>query len=456
MEPLSLTSIARTLGLDPAHEAPVTDVCTDSRKAGPGSLFVALKGENFDGHDFVSRALEQGAVCAVVQHPVDGHIPAARLMPVEDTQRALLSIAALYRNQFPALELVGVTGSVGKTTTKDFIACVLSAKYNTHKTQGNQNNEIGVPATIYALTREHEAAVIEMGMSGFGEIRDLTLALRPSVGVITNIGVSHLERLGTRENILKAKMELCEGMADGAPLLLCGDNDLLSTVAEPRLRVILYGIENPACAIRGTNFSEEGGSTSFVIECEGRRYPASIPCIGRHNVLNALAAFGAGRELGVTPEECTAALKDYVPSGMRQHIVEHNGFTVVEDCYNASPDSMRAALSTLGDYPRPPEGRRIAVLADMLELGSVSQESHRQAGVLASSCCDYLFCYGQLGALIAEGALAAGMDPGRIGSFDDKAALADTLKAMLHPGDVVWVKASRGMKLEDVLRELYR
>ncbi|MBQ8670039.1 MAG: UDP-N-acetylmuramoyl-tripeptide--D-alanyl-D-alanine ligase, partial [Oscillospiraceae bacterium] len=351
---------------------------------------------------------------------------------------------------FPELKLVAVTGSVGKTTTKDFIACVVSAGYNTHKTQGNQNNEIGVPATIYGLTKEHGAAVVEMGMQGLGEILDLTLALHPTIGVITNIGVSHIERLGSRENILKAKLELCEGLEDGAPLFLCGDNDLLATVEEPRLETIFYGIENPACAIRGGEIKEEGDSTSFVIMAEGQTWQAVIPCVGRHNVLNALAAFGVGRKLGIPAERCIAALADYQPSGMRQHIVRLGGVTMVEDCYNASPDSMRAALTTLKDYPC--SGRRIAVLADMLELGHIAEESHRSTGKLAAQCADMLFCYGPLGRLYAQGAAEAGLQQAQW--FAQKADLAEALCGQVQPGDVVWVKASRGMKLEEVLGTL--
>ena len=449
MEAVKLTLLAAAMGCETAVEADITHICTDTRKLTPGCLFVALKGETFDGHRFVKTALEQGAAAAVVHQPVED-VDQDKLLEVMDTQDALLDMASVYRDQFPELKLVAVTGSVGKTTTKDFIACVVSAGYNTHKTQGNQNNEIGVPATIYGLTKEHGAAVVEMGMQGLGEILDLTLALHPTIGVITNIGVSHIERLGSRENILKAKLELCEGLEDGAPLFLCGDNDLLATVEEPRLETIFYGIENPACAIRGGEIKEEGDSTSFVIMAEGQTWQAVIPCVGRHNVLNALAAFGVGRKLGIPAERCIAALADYQPSGMRQHIVRLGGVTMVEDCYNASPDSMRAALTTLKDYPC--SGRRIAVLADMLELGHIAEESHRSTGKLAAQCADMLFCYGPLGRLYAQGAAEAGLQQAQW--FAQKADLAEALCGQVQPGDVVWVKASRGMKLEEVLGTL--
>ncbi len=449
MEAVKLSLLAAAMGCECPLEADITHICTDSRKLTPGCLFVALKGENFDGHRFVKSALEQGAAAAVVHQPVEDAAP-EKLLEVMDTQDALLDMASVYRDRFPELKLVAVTGSVGKTTTKDFIACVVSAGFNTHKTEGNQNNEIGVPATVYGLNGGHEAAVVEMGMQGLGEILDLTLALHPTIGVITNIGVSHIERLGSRENILRAKLELCEGLADGAPLFLCGDNDLLSTVKDPRLEVIFYGIDNPDCAIRGSGIKEEGDMTSFVITAEGQSWPAVIPCVGRHNVLNALAAFGVGRKLGIPVEKCIRALQNYQPSGMRQHIVRAGGVTMVEDCYNASPDSMAAALTTLKDYPC--SGRRIAVLADMLELGEIAEQSHLQVGELAARCADALYCFGQLGEKYAQGARCAGLD--QVVWFAEKNDLADALCTAAKPGDVVWVKASRGMKLEEALQPL--
>ncbi len=448
MEAVKLTLLAAAMGCETAVEADITHICTDTRKLTPGCLFVALRGENFDGHRFVKAALEQGAAAAVVHQPVED-VDQDKLLEVMDTQDALLDMAMIYREQFPELKLVAVTGSVGKTTTKDFIACVLQAGFCTHKTQGNQNNEIGVPATIYGLTHQHQAAVVEMGMQGLGEILDLTLALHPTVGVITNIGVSHIERLGSRENILKAKLELCEGMADGAPLFLCGDNDLLATVRQPRLDVIFYGVDNPDCAIRGCDLREEGNNCRFTICAEGQQWPAVIPCVGRHNVLNALAAFGVGRRLGIPAEKCIEALKNYQPSGMRQHMVQAGGATLVEDCYNASPDSMRAALTTLRDYPC--TGRRIAVLADMLELGEIAEQSHLEIGRLAAQCADEVYCCGQLGKLYAQG---AGQTKGHW--FAAKADLADALCGAVRPGDVVWAKASRGMQLEEVLQPLQR
>ncbi len=450
MEALSLKEIAACLGAQLDTDLMITEICTDSRKAAPGVLFVALAGKRFDGHDYVAAALNKGAACAVIHRPVD--IPGAPTITVADTQKALLAIAALYRSKL-SLRLVGVTGSVGKTTTKDMIARVVSARYKTHKTQGNENNEIGVPHTVFALDSSHEAAVLELGMTQLGEIEELALAVRPDIGVITNIGVSHMESLGSRENILRAKLELRAGLADGAPLLLCGDNDLLSTVKDSRLNLIFYGIENPRCAIRASGITEENGTTHFTLHHAGQSYPVLLPCVGRHNVLNALAGYGVGVLLGIAPEACVEALAGYQPSGMRQRVVQSpKGFTVVEDCYNASPDSMRAALATLRDYPR--TGRRIAVLSDMLELGSISDQSHRQVGLAAAASADLLLTWGPQAALIHSAAAEAGMGASAR-HYQEKEELAQALIGLVRPGDVVWFKGSRGMRLEEIIGRLY-
>ena len=446
MEPTSLQLLAQAAGDPSPRRGEITQICTDSRQITPGCLFVALQGERFDGHDFVPAALEKGAAAAVVHHPVDA--PRERLIQVDDTQRALLRMAACYRDRFPALRVAAVTGSVGKTTTKEMMACVLSSGWKTLKTEGNMNNEIGMPKTLLQLDGSHEAAVIEMGMTGFGEIRDLTLAAKPCLGIITTIGVSHLERLGSRENILKAKLEVCEGMADGAPLLLNGDNDLLSRVTDDRLRVILFGIQNPACAIRCTGWREEGDSTRLTIAWEGGEYPVLLPALGRHNVTNALAAFGAGVALGLEPAACAAALSRYRPAGMRQRLIRKEGVLVMEDCYNASPDSMRAALETLGSYPC--QGQRIAVLSDMLELGAVEEEGHLEAGALAAQKADRLLCWGPLARLYVQGARQAGMGD-RAQWFPTKEDLARAVADTVGPGDLCWFKASRGMALEEVI-----
>ena len=450
MQALTIKEIAEAIGCggSPA-QGTITQISTDSRQIPKDCLFVALEGERFDGHDYIACALEKGAAYAVAHKK--GNYDSQRVLYVKNTQKALLDIGRLYRNKFQ-IRCVGITGSVGKTTTKDMIAQVVSAEYHTLKTQGNLNNEIGLPKTLFELDNSYEAAVIEMGMSGFGEIRRLAQVAQPQIGVITNIGVSHIEMLGSRENILKAKLELAEVLPDGAPLILCGDNDLLSKVKDARLDVCFYGIENPACDIRAENMIERDGKTTFELCLQGTRIPVTLPCVGRHNVLNALAACAVGRILKISPQKCVQALQRYTPSGMRQKIVNYKGYTVVEDCYNASPDSMKAALATLGEYPC--DGKRIAVLGDMLELGKLGPQAHCEIGKLvAKNGIDSLLAYGEQAGYYIQGARSAGLYD--CIHYEEKEKIADHLREILQPGDVVWIKGSRGMKMEDIIHGLY-
>ena len=431
---------------------PVDAVVTDSRKVTPGCLFVALEGETFDGHDFISSALEKGAACAVAHR--EQNYGADRVLYVDNTLKALQRLSGWYRRRF-SVRMAGVTGSVGKTSTKEMIYAVLSSRYNTLKTMGNLNNEIGLPQTLLQLSREHEAAVVEMGMSGPGEIRELTLLARPELAVITNVGVSHIEHLGSRENILKAKWEITEGLHTGATVLLNGDNDLLQNLQSGDFQLLFYGIDNPGVQIRARDVAEGLNQTRFTICWKGEEYPAVIPCIGRHNVLNALAAFGVGVSFGILPEQCAQAVSRYQTTGMRQHIVRRGSYTVVEDCYNANPDSMRAALTTLEEYRDEGVRRKIAVLADMLELGEQSPEMHRQAGFQAAqSGAELLFAYGDMSQHMAQAAREAGMEVCYY-PLEEKEQLARDLLAALEPGDLVWFKGSRGMKLEEIIQQLY-
>ena len=303
-----------------------------------------------------------------------------------------------------------------------------------------------------SITPETEVAVVEMGMSAPNEIKDLCYAAKPMMGIITNIGVSHIEHLGSRENILKAKLELADALPDGATLLLCDDNDLLHTVDIPRLHVVRYGLNSPRAEIKATIVSATPLSTNFMLHAEGQSWRATIPGTGEHLVLNALAAFGAGRAMGIPAETAIEALKNYTPSGQRQKVVEHEGITMVEDCYNASPDSMRAAIKTLGRFPC--DGRRIFVAADMLELGDIAEESHREIGALcAQEGIDLLLTWGPLAQYATRAAKAAGMEAHH---FEEKEALTKYLAATAHRGDVIWCKASHGMALEEVIAAFYR
>lgn len=449
MREIKLSDIARAVGCAGEYQGAVREVTTDSRKAGPGALFVAIRGETMDGNDFALSALERGAEAALVDRDVDG--PAGRLLRVPDGRRALISIGGMVRDRF-TLPIVGVTGSVGKTTTKEFVYAVLSSRFATHRNEGNQNNELGVPNTLFALTSAHEAAVIEMGMSGLGEIHDLSVAVRPSIGIITSVGMSHIEALGSRENILKAKLELLDGMEEGAPLLLCGDNDLLQTVRDERFRILTYGVDNKRCDIRAGDIVQSGTQTRFRIRSPWGSHAAVLPTVGTHNVLDALAAYGAGCLLGIEPATAAAALSDYRTVGMRQRFVDWRGAVVVEDCYNCAPDSLRAAAGTLASYPC--GGRRILALSDMLELGPEAPALHRECGAaVAGLGVDLLLTTGELSRHTAEGARAAGLADCR--HYPDKGALADALLALVEPGDVIWLKSSRGMKLEEVVQRLY-
>lgn len=448
MKAFTLQEAAAALGLPQMQaQATLADVCTDTRKIQPGSLFVCLRGERFDGHSFASQAAQLGAAALLVDHPVDADVPQ---LVVTDTGKALLQLAGWYRRRF-RLPVVGLTGSVGKTTTKEFIALVLGAKYNTLKTQGNLNNEIGVPQMLFRLEDSHTAAVIEMGMNHFGEISRLTRAVAPTVGLITNIGVSHIENLGSRAGILQAKLEILEGMAPDAPLIVNMDNDMLRTVKLGDRPLLTFAIDDQSADFTATDIAEQGSTTTFTVHHSTFTQPVTIPTVGIHNVYNALAATAVGYVTGVDPAAAAAALANYVPAGMRQNLVQVGGVQVIEDCYNASPDSMRAALQTLGKLP---VHRRYAVLGAMLELGDYAKEAHTQVGKMAAeNGIDSVLAYGADAAYIVEAAKQAGLENARL--FDTKEALAQSLAQQVQPGDGVLFKGSRGMHLEDVMHTVY-
>ncbi|MCI8501378.1 MAG: UDP-N-acetylmuramoyl-tripeptide--D-alanyl-D-alanine ligase [Oscillospiraceae bacterium] len=449
MEQLSLKEIAAALGADCPADAVVDGICIDTREVRKGSLFTAIKGERFDGHDFIPKAFELGAAAVIASRPVPGM--RGPVLLVEDTRKAFLDLSGWYRRRF-GVKVAAVTGSVGKTSTKEMIDAVLSSRFKTLKTEGNLNNEIGLPKTLFRLDRSYQAAVIEMGMSGFGEISRLSRAAQGDLGVITNIGVSHIEKLGSRENILKAKLEILDGLKESAPLIVNADDDLLQGLALDGRRIVRYGISSAEAEPRAVKIRTEKLETVFEICYRGEEYPARIPVLGNHHVLNALAAFAAGIELGMSPEEVTEALPGYQPSGMRQKTVDFHGIIVVEDCYNASPDSMKASLSVLSMLGN--GGKRVAVLGDMLELGDYSEEAHRQVGRMAAeNRLDAVACLGEASAFTAQEALRNGVPCVRC--FERKEDAAGWLKRSLLPGDAVLFKASRGMKFEEIISAFY-
>ena len=432
-------------------DAEVSSISTDTRTLEPGAVFVALKGENFDGHEYGAKAMELGAAAVIAERRIEG----AKCIIVDSTARALMQLANYYRRRFD-IPVVGITGSVGKTTTKDMIALALSEQFKTLKTEANHNNEIGMPLTLFGLDSTTEAAVIEMGMNHFGELSRLSMCSEPTIAVITNIGHSHIENLGSQQGILKAKMEILDGAERMAPLVLSMDDKLLSQV-EPRhgRRIVFYSIKKKSADVYASDIKTDPEGASFKINYDGGSIGARINCPGEHNIKNALAAFCVGRLLDIPAEKLVHAIGEFRPAGIRQAVREVRGMSFVVDCYNAAPDSIKAALSTLMQISVPEGGRRIAVLSDMLELGKFSRSLHRTAGeYVAAAGADMLFCCGDDAVGYVDGAVKKGMPQENCRHFSSKQEMTEALRAELHEGDAVLFKASRGMKLEEVVSAL--
>lgn len=447
MKSLSVKEIAAAIGGIAEGDAVITSVSIDSRTVEKGGLYIAISGENFDGHDFSKSAVENGASAVMCHKDIDCDCPK---IIVDDTQLAFLRFASWYRSLFN-IDVVGLTGSVGKTTTKEMISAVLSSEKETLKTEGNLNNSIGVPRTLMRLEEKTQVAVVEMGMDQKGQISVLSSCVKPTAAVITNVGVSHIENLGSREGILAAKLEILDGLKEGAPIFLNGDDPYLMSAKIENRPVIYYGLYNSICNYKAENVVANGTNTSFDIIYDGKTQHIEIPTIGIHNVYNAVAAFAVGTELGIKSENAAKGLKGYVPSGMRQRIREVSGITFIEDCYNASPDSVRAAITTLSNIKA---NRRIAVLGDMLELGSISVEAHENSGVLAAKKgIDIVLTYGESSLATAEKAKEMGVEVAE--NFRTHEELAGRLSGILLEGDAVLFKASRAMKLETVMEIVY-
>jgi len=431
----------------------VLRVSTDSRKIAEGDLFIALEGQRFDGHDYVQAAFEAGASAVLIHRDLEAK-PEGTVIKVENTLAALRDLAGCYREKFH-IPFVGITGSVGKTSTKDMVACVLAQEYRVLKTEGNFNNEIGLPLTILNLESYHQAAVIEMGMSGFGEISRLTAITRPDIAIITNIGVSHIEKLGSRQNILKAKMEILEGLKEKGLVILNGDDKLLYGLKDLlKFRMVFYGTDEN-CDYQAYNIHTAGeAGTSFEITIGNEDYKVFVPAPGVHNVYNALAAIAAGLELGIPMNKIVAGIASFVPGNMRMNIINHGGLKIINDAYNASPQSMEAAISVLKDISMG-NRRTVAVLGDMLEMGEWAYDAHYNVGRYAAlKGIDYIFTVGSHGKAIAKGALESGFDADRLFSFDDNASLKSFLEGFVKNGDIVLVKGSRGMKMEEIIHRL--
>ncbi|MFC4770217.1 UDP-N-acetylmuramoyl-tripeptide--D-alanyl-D-alanine ligase [Effusibacillus consociatus] len=440
---------------NPAAE--IKGVSTDSRAGISGRLFVPLVGERFDGHDFLTQAISQGAVATLWQtnRPLPEALdPRVAVIGVEDTLLALQQLAKSYR-QTLQLSLIGVTGSNGKTSTKDLIAAVLAERFKVQKTQGNLNNHIGLPLMVLALEPDTDVAVLEMGMSGIGEIALLADIAAPEIGVITNIGEAHIEYLGSRERIADAKFELIERLPDSGLALLYGDEPLLRALREKvpcEVEWFGFGESNDVRAVEVRSLGLEG--TVFRLEGDHSEYHVPIP--GRHQVGNALATVAIARRLGMTKEEIASGLSKASLSAMRMEVKKRAaGGYVVNDAYNASPTSMKAALRMLSETPD--TDFKVAVIGDMLELGAVAREMHYEVGHLAGELAiDLLVTVGQHAGDIAEGALAAGLAKEQIFVADSKQRAIDfinrTTSTKRQP--VILVKASRGMKMEEVVTGL--
>lgn len=425
----------------------VNGICTDSREVKHGNLFIPLVGAHFDGHNFLRRSMENGAVAVLSSRPkIPEGIPT---IFVDDTLAAFGAIATGYRESLP-VKVLGITGSVGKTTTKEMLAAIMRKKFRTTWTVGNFNNNLGVPITVMEIEEDTQVAVLELGMNHFGEMAYLSKIAKPDAAIFTNIGTMHIEHLGSREGILKAKMEILDGMKPDASVILNGDEPLLWNLnGTLSCKCYYFGIENPRCEVRATNIRSSDAGVHFHVTAFSAEFDLFVPANGNHTVYNALAAVTAAVLGGVDPETIQEALSSFENSGMRQKVYEKKGFTIIEDCYNAGPESMAAALSVLGQ--RSTTGRRIAVLGDMLELGSCSMAEHYRVGRLALHNADLIFAYGSNATRVVTGAVTGGMNAKSAMYYDDQDQLIHELKARAKPGDVLLFKGSRGMKMERVL-----
>ncbi len=436
--------IADRLGLRRPHRNTlITKIVTDSREVEENTLFAALVGERVDGHDYIPALDEQlGSVVFLTSRRTGAKHTE---LVCTDVLRALADIAALYLESLPALR-VAVTGSVGKTTTKEMIDCTLSGKYSVQKSLANRNNELGMPLTAFSVEEHHEVAIFEMGMRGAGQIDYLARRVRPHIGVITNIGVSHIELLGSRENICKAKMELAEHIVHGGVLILNGDEPLLRQAARGMKNVRWFGMENEA-DYYATDIVITESTVRFTLEHGGERYPVTLPGSGKHLVYDALSAFAVALEMKVPPAVICAQLSVYRDGGLRQHIFREGDVTLFDDTYNAAPESMQAALSVLSVY----QGRRIAVLADMLELGDYADEAHKRVG---ESCkenkVDVLISFGEYAQTVAD---AFG---GESYVCADRAAALEALLQVAQKEDIILFKGSHSMQCDKLLQDFIK
>lgn len=422
-------------------------IVLDSRKVEPGFVFIATVGEKVDGHSFIPEVFEKGAIGVICEKEPE-ELPGPCIV-VKDSFAALRDIAAFYREQMP-LPIVGITGSVGKTSTKEFIASVLAQKYKTHKTQGNFNNEVGVPLTLLAMPEDTEAAVVEMGINHFGEMHRLSEMVKPDICVMTNIGQCHLEYLGSRDGILKAKSEIFDFMNPEGCVCVNGDDDKLAAISEVYgKRPVRFGFSKENDVYADEIVSKGLLGSTAVIHAGDHSFPVSVPLPGEHMVMNALAATAVGLQLGLTAKQIAEGIGRAEAVSGRSRVLQAGGLVLIDDCYNANPVSAKAAIDLLGLAL----GRKVAVLGDMFELGEKEKELHAQVGAYAAEHgVDCLICAGALSENMYRAAKRAGMKEAY--HYPDREGLLDSIRRILRPGDSVLIKASHSMGFEKIVEAL--
>jgi UDP-N-acetylmuramoyl-tripeptide--D-alanyl-D-alanine ligase len=432
----------------------IRGVNIDTRQLRKGDLFIAIKGERVDGHDLLEEASNKGAVAAFVEKDVN-HKSDMAIIKVNDTVRALQDLAAAYRKQFTC-PVVAVTGSSGKTTTKDLIKAVLSSKYETIATKGNKNNHIGLPLTVFDMNGKTQSAVLEMGMSGLGEIRVLAEIADPDIAVITNIGTAHLEQLKTRENILKAKAEIFSTLDMKKTGIINGDDDMLVKIKAEGFKLYKVGVDSKDLDLKCMSYhTDMYGIKMRVVEkavSKIEEYRFRLP--GIHNVYNCLDAIAVGKLLGLNQKEIQLGLDEYLPGENRMDITSVKNSVVINDSYNANPGSMKSALDVLKLYKKD-DNMLVAVLGDMFEIGPDSETYHRQVGAYAKeSGVELILTIGEKSRFYNEGAEKSGLDREQSIHFEDKLDLLNYLKSLVEKKAVILIKGSRGMKMEEYIKSL--
>lgn len=422
-------------------------ICTDTRKIEENNIFLALKGERFNGNKYAKDALKKGASIAIIDEEIEDlneYNGLGTIIKVDNGNEALLSLAKYYREKL-GLKVIGITGSTGKTSTKDVVASFLSEKYKVFKTKGNFNNHIGLPLMILELDFSYDVAVLELGMSNLGEIHTLANCARPDIALITNIGLSHIENLKTRENIFKAKMEITDFFNENSVLIVNGEDEYLSKIENKNYKVLKVGY-NKKFNIFGKDIELNDNKTSFTAVSSDKECRFDLPMVGTHNVLNSLLGIAASKELNVKPEDMKIGLKNIEATSMRLEFINADNFEIINDCYNASPDSMKAAIDVLKSRKGK---RKIAILGTMNELGNEAYIAHKEVGEYAKYKVDLLITTGEF-----EDAYKCGFENKNIRTYNTKENLINDLKNIIQKEDVVLVKASRGIKFEDIVKSL--